>query len=296
MVRKAAIAGLLAAGLLAPAARAQTAVPSLAGVNVIQGSNSGYVEVELPQPVVVDTDFNATTNGTFTLEGGGSLAAVGLEADDGTHTNPSVVVQSWDPAIFCHATCANPYPLLGVNQHDSVQVEGKSNFLYRIPAGRYRVYLITAGQPARATIRLPELSGEQALAPDHPVRSTVVINPRHDPAATDNAAVFGSTGTLDTYGMVLTEGIAYQTASAQHIWQECSYNGVSTNPLAYYPGCPTDLGQDQAGGAVFPNEYSPSMYSGAHWSEPGTWGEGANYDDPAVVNSVGWASAWIDLE
>jgi hypothetical protein len=106
-----------------------------------------------------------------------------------------------------------------------------------VPAGDYRLYLLTDGSPARVTLTLPGLpAGEQTLTPEFSTPSSLTDPPLIRETATPHSWIFGSERTATSAGFFTTQ-LHTESNSGYADSQLCFYEGKSESDDPFGSGC-----------------------------------------------------------
>jgi hypothetical protein len=290
---------VLVAGLRLPA----TAAPvSLAGTTVVTGSRTGSMLVRLPRAVDV------TMNDFTTFSPQGRMTAVVLKKT-GAWDAPYVSVTH---AGYCGAPgCAATFPRGGGGAY--IWAPGSSNGTSgRLPAGTYRLYLVTDGGPATFTFRLKGLSGSRRLTPREPARAAVVApkptmaEPAASPAtfAGGSARKVPSTGGLNAtvvWKEVPTFGVPSATGSCEYAGKAKA--GVATP--AFQAPCDGGRGDvppwltpthdtGQATTPVGPGRFVTGFSTG-YLLPGGEYAIGGYHNTPGPVTAAYVHQLWLDF-
>jgi hypothetical protein len=171
-----------------------------------------------------------------------------------------------------------------------------------LPAGDYRLYVLSDGAPARVTIDLPNIQGTAELEPTHITSMRAQALPRLDGGESESFAVFGGSGELHGAGALLDTSVVYQQPHVATIAQSCWYIGKTAGALAFFPGCPASDGDHLFFSSV-PNPQvwvTPGRFSSGSYTfstgENAVVSVGGNIQSAADVQSMGWASFFVDFE
>ena len=145
-------------------ADAAPAPVALAGTTTVTGSRTGSMLVRLPRAVdIKSSDIN------FNSPHGRMTAAVLKKVGAWDAPYVSVTHSGYCDKVGCAAT----FPKGGGGSF--IWAPGSENGLSgRLPAGTYRLYLVTDGGPATFIFRFPGLPGTRRLTPREPAKATVV--------------------------------------------------------------------------------------------------------------------------
>lgn len=276
------------AAALAPATAAAQA-PKVAGVTEISGTQSGYVDVQLPSAARMDFTFPAKENESFAIKGG-QFAAVVLRGAEGDRS--VVAAARFAPEVIC-GDCPTPYETLSVG-FANIESQASVDRRFEIPGGRYRLYLFTDGTPTKATIRFAGLSGRLTLAPEWGARPAAFRTlPMRSPGAAQ-AAIHSGSDRMDGDGLLVTGGMAVGTENGNVELNGCTYEGEGETPGAFAPGCPGGV-HTGSHGFTYLGQEGETMWGAGFVDEVagGTWSAGGSILGTDVVAATGWAAAWI---
>lgn len=147
---------------LAPPAASSAVLPIVGALTTVEGTGPGRIIVRVPWPARVWV-FGA---GSAILEG--KIAAVafvpGLEGPG----EPTLIAAQVPQTTICQPVTGE-----GCRDFPPLLVAGKywdpSDATYELPAGDYRLYLVSDGSPVSVTLHFRGLDGEVTLAPSDPV-------------------------------------------------------------------------------------------------------------------------------
>lgn len=159
---------------------------------------------------------------------------------------------------------------------------------YRIPAGAYRLYLLTDGKPASVTLRFKGLPGSSTIKAAAPVpfamqRPTVRLT---TPGMNHYQA--GGHTALRSDGLAFTAGLTKTAAFLSRREEVCLYERQTT-AADFGPNC----GTDGYGGAFVTTDLSSAAsggallsYGGVPYTTPGVKGLGFNAQVAGQVTSI----------
>ncbi|HWL38587.1 MAG TPA: hypothetical protein VNQ77_20535 [Frankiaceae bacterium] len=148
--------------LTTPAWGAASPAP-LAGTTVAAGSRSAVVAVRLPRAVTLDVFADVTMHAPR-----GRMSALVLKKD-GAWNAPYVMVVNTGYCAKSGCVTAFPNGKLG-----HIWAPGTTNGTSGVlPAGNYRLYLVTDGGSVTVTLKLRGLSGSRRITPRTPARASV---------------------------------------------------------------------------------------------------------------------------
>lgn len=270
------LAAVASAGGTSVAAGAVRGVP-LGGTVTLTGRTSGYLDVRLP---VAATLANGASGAS--ISGGGRWAGFYL-----TDTRRNGVRLLGGRA---EGSRLGPYmmPLGGVTNAAS----------FRLPAGSYRLYLLTDGAPATVTLRLGGLSGRTSVTPSRRVPFDL-----YTPAAIamspggGNVVVAGAAGALRGPGVAFdflrTVNSHFQASNTEF----CFYTRrPPSTPLAYAPGCPADITPVVTVVAPGVGRSEGAVYSASPDLPAGEYAQGFNFASVAVAEGFRYTAGYFPYE
>lgn len=291
----------LGATVLAPHAQAVRPAPvALAGTTIVTAGPTASMAVRLPRPV----DFHA--NDLSVSSPRGRVTAVALKRVGAWHA-PYVTATH---VGFCGKPgCVSEWPTFAFKH---VYAPGSTNGLNgRLPAGDYRLYVVTDGAPATFTFRFRGLTGTRRLTPAGPARASVatvtpsVAEPALSPVAFAGGShrAVGAAGGLN-HTSVWKEVPTFVQPGAVGV---CVYTGpppVSAFPPYQLPcangrgAIPPTVSSTKPGGdattPVGPGRFLNGISSG--WLlGPGEWGLGAYNNTPGPVTAAYVQQLWLDF-
>jgi hypothetical protein len=218
---------LLAGGLLTEPVLALPPDPpdGKAGHIVLSGLTSGWTSFRLQEPVQIGD------HPTLFRGGGRVIAFVIL---------PDPVPVEWHRAPFFYGAsfgrCSDP----GCKPRD-----GRSNLTFgniRLPAGKYRMYLMTDRARALVDVRVYGLDENLKLEPSHKVNRIVrTLNPVVNDSFGRIAYSAGTTSPLAGRGIAFHSLWIDSSVSVAGVWGHCIYrrgDEVPDPPLTYLPFSP----------------------------------------------------------
>lgn len=292
------IAGVVLAHVASVGLQTAVAAPrpiTLAGTTVVTANRSAWVPVRLPRAV----DFDPSRH--VSLDARGRLAGVFLKKT-GAWNSPvaSRVLIGWCGTPGCP-------PTFPKNGRSEVFVPGGNGVTGRLPAGEYRLYVVTDGAPVRATITLRGVGGGTIrLTPTRPAR-VAVLDPKPtlaEPADGPLLYAAGSHRDVANGGYNVTvvwkDHPAKPPPSATGV---CRYAGrpqAGTAPAYHWP-CQGG-GPDLTGGLPAGSYATPagpgrfiSLFHTSFLLPPGEWAFGGFSDTPGPVTSAHVHQLWLDF-
>lgn len=225
--RTAAVAAAITATFVVSPVHA--ARPALAGDTVVTASRNAYVSVQVPRtatlrdPLVLDG-----AAGDVQVSSPGRQAAFVLVQENASDADRLVVVGGRVP---------DPKQVLHYTQVASGRVV---NGAAVIPAGNYRLYLISDRGPTTVRLRFGGLRGSTRL------NAVSRANARFgQPAAsldsTPARATYAVGADMATSGRTLFLGAMYVSYDkhVDTVYSDCFYFERPTSPAPYFPGCPS---------------------------------------------------------
>jgi hypothetical protein len=282
------VVGALIVSAGASFAEARPLPRALGAINVISGSQSSSMLVRLRAPATLrQPEFSKTSVAT---EGSGDLVGFALAQEPFDFDKSAAVIAARMPS----KSGGSPILSLGFRLRESSKG-------YHLPAGTYRLYLLADGPAAKVTFQLKGVTGTQNLRPSKPAEA-VIKTPNIRPSAEiQNVYTGGADYRLSNSGILFNHLSVTHEAHAASVSQFCYSAGApepAENPAPYAPGCPST---NQKAIFTTPATYvttSPSevdFYSGA-LASAGEWGQGFSYESGGIVDSIGFAALWLELE
>lgn len=186
---------------------------------------------------------------------------------------------------------------------------------YEIPAGDYRIYLLTEGAPAELSLTLEGLSGSLALPVRHPVAYDAQLPEEYEETA-PAPQLYSAGGTAYLDG----PGVAYQAAwfdtgiHGATQMDACIFEGSPPDPWRSVPGCtlisivsmgnqPPGMvsGEGQGDGGL---ETEPAFHflsadwfpTQSGWDERGEWGQALTVEAASTLESIDSLALWLDFD
>jgi hypothetical protein len=233
--------GTVLGGLLLLAAPAQaggpapragaTATPAvLTGSVTLAGTDTGFIPVTVTKDMQLGNPFVTTNRGAVTVTGGGEAAGFAL-IQDGLK-GPILLggrSEAFAPYVKDHGIAVNS---LNFNPDDGAT--------FAVPAGDYRLYLITGGKPTTVTLKFIGGTGSSALAPTTKVESVVQQVDLTTPVPGPVGGVYSGGGavTLTTPVLQFSLNRLDTSVHTESVTRYCYYLGDKpTGPQAYGPAC-----------------------------------------------------------
>jgi hypothetical protein len=279
---------LLATVAAAPPTSAAESRVDLAGITVLEGSQTAVI------PVRLDREAELLNPAYFPGQGviaSGDSPLVGFALVSDQPDPDQVLVGGLLPWKVSQPRAQTVViPLTGVDFGDR----------FRIPAGDYRLYLITDGAPARVTLEFGGLPGETVLRPQQPVpyalkmpESRSITTP-----AGENFHVSGDHADLQSNGLVFSSDFTIYTSYFSSRSETCFYDRPTTD-ADFGPQCLPD-----GFGSSFTFTDLTSLtgrqgrfsYGGYPGLSRGTYGVGQNQQDVAEVEEFSTLTLWLSYE
>ncbi|MGH2711363.1 MAG: hypothetical protein ACRDH9_09200 [Actinomycetota bacterium] len=216
----------------------QVAEPvQLCKTNTIRGSQPASIDVVIPEDATISTPFGSSPD--LDVQGEGRFVGFVLTAID---TSAPTIIGGRFPAGADARELILPaslYSALGGGNMDFLKFYPD---VVDLPAGRYRLYLLTDGSPVEVTLRLGELEGSVGLAPTHPADYRLVF---------PEARVLGGAGvTNQVYGAGSSNTITGTGLLFHALWLDTEVHvggqyefcyrppgGEDIDPFELGPGC-----------------------------------------------------------
>lgn len=286
-------AGAVAAFLLAllvvgpwAAEGLSAAAPTMRGVTAVQASGSAAATVVVPEDVSIALPMKGR-NPDVMVRGGERLAAVALvSAGAGEEFSliSGVIRRCKEPGCDdrpTHFTVANRL------RHGRVA----------IPAGTYRLFVISDGGNVGATVRLHGLTGHAEIPVDR-ARDVHVGTPTPHVSTGPAGSVYsaGETTEFAGGGIVFSALWIGGRPGIQTDLGTCIYRGSPPVPdaLAYGPGC-DELGAagDRFGAVAVSTRFEVRLLSLSPVLSAGTWGHGLYYECACAATVHDALSVWL---
>lgn len=282
-------------------AAAAPARATLAGTTVVTGGRTAAMAVRLPRPVALDVYADVAVRSPR-----GRMTALVLKKEGAWNTPMAQAVHYG----FCASpACETAFPTDSLNH---VWAPGSTDGLKgTLPAGDYRLYLVTDGAPATFTLRLRGLAGSTRLTPRDAARAAVVA-PKPtmaEPASSPALFAGGGARTVPARGginatVVWKDLPVYGTPSATGL---CVYDGDPPTgaAAAFQAPCssgrggmpPYFSGTHAAGPATTP--VGPGRFvsriTSSYLLPPGRWAIGGYHDTPGPVTAAYVHQLWLDF-
>lgn len=262
-----------------------SARPSLAGVTTISGTRSASVAVRLTKPATLRdplledaarNDVGVTTAGRF----GGF-----------------VLVQEGVPALSQIVVVGGRLPEPSGKLHFVYPANGLGAGTWRLPAGNYRLYLVTDGKPTTVRLRLPGLSGTTSLRPAGAASAALTF-----PAAaidTDPARVTYAVGAdrpVARRTLFFSTLYAGYAAHVDTVYTSCFYFERPTGPAPYAPGCPDPAERHITPISLPPDAGTPARHAVLNSFLPlveGHYGGGTSFVSATPAETVRYLQLWL---
>lgn len=291
-----------AAKAAAPTAAVQKAAVLTQTVTV-SGTQAGYVPVTVTKAMRLGNPFATRYRSAVTVTGGGKAAGFAL-IQDGLK---GPVLLGGRSAAYTPFVRANGIPVNNLNFGADDGAE------YAIPAGTYRLYLITGGKPTTVTLRFLGGTGSSRLTPTTKVKSVAQQVDLTSPAPGPVGGVYSGGGAVTLTTPVLKFSLSRLDTSAhtESVQRSCYFLGDKpTGPLPYGPTCAAPGEDDPAvfdGGSTFllsDEGVGPQSFYG--WNAALTTSRtgkpiktelasGVNYTTAGVVTSGDYSQYWLSL-
>ena len=256
-------------------AGAKRGLPVLRGTTVITGDEPGSMRVRLPAPVTTDglMDWDLAS-----ITGRGRLIyfLLAKERRDGS-LNHKIFIEGYRENDCSVPACRPQDDGWGGGSGGKGDDE-------TLPAGVYRLYLVTDGAPARIELELRDLSGRTAVTPTEPVEVEIETLTPTVANVSSPAYVAYSEAPFEGKGVAFlalwVEGPTIGPVTYGH----CAYMRSSPDLLTSYlpPNCPQDA-------TLTPENSSPGDHYGVNhlWTgfpnSIGTWYAGESVKSGSVV-------------
>ena len=205
---------------------------SLTSAIRVSAKATGYVVVSLPRAV---QDKDGYPQLVEDWQGGASavvLAPDRPDVFDPKNPPPTLVI----PNLVGRSVNPHPYVFIGLDPRH----HQPAFFYHRVPAGRYRLYVVTTA-PAQVTLRLPGLprgfTRVVASTPGHAV--TFGTHQRASVGSLPPAFSYGATGRLTSHrGLIWTVQWMHSPVRVSEDFGACTYAPPPASPEVYhFPSC-----------------------------------------------------------
>lgn len=280
---------VVAQGLPVNVAGASSSAPrrvALGRKNVISGQGPAMVRVTLPKAATISYLLKPRRD-DITVTGRGPLVGFALVEE----------TPAWDGISLIGGRLPRRSGLGNFYFSPSGLENGAARVT--LPAGDYRLYLLSGRRPVEVSFILEGLSGRTRLTPRTPVRYEVETPEARLVDGARNVYGSGADGTLSSTGMLFDFLWVKHSAHANTQYQFCLYEGGERGAAPYSPGCPAldDEADVVVGdGIVGAGEYTSYFYGGAVPFEANRYGQGFAMESAAKVEEVGYLGMWLSLE
>ena len=284
------VALLAAVGATGGPAHGASARPAVAGVTVLEGSQTAVTHVRVSQDTtLIDPRFNPGDG--FSVTGSSALVGFALVSDQ---PQPEIVLVGgrlpWAVSADSSPTTVL-MPLRGLDFSDR----------YSLPAGDYRLYLLTDGQPARVTLQFEGLTGETLLEPGQPVPYDIrTPGPRDSTPSESTYYASGDHATMQSNGLVFASRFSRYASYVSDREEGCFYERATDRSTDFGPGCLPDgfpVAFTTATLTRLVDESTDFSYGGVSGLEAGrTYGVGFNAETVGVVKEHRFFSLYLNYE
>ena len=254
--------------------------------NVIRGQGAAMVRVRLAKPATISSPMKPGRE-DVTVTGRGPLVGFALVEE----------TPGWDGVSLIGGRLPRRSGL--GNFYFSPSGLDNTAATVTLPAGDYRLYLLSGRHPVEVSFVLKGLSGRVRLSPKTPVRYETATPEARLVEGTNNVYGTGADGTLSSAGMLFDFLWVKHTAHANTQYQFCLYEGGERGAAPYSPGCPAMDDEDNVvigDGIVGAGEYTSFFYGSGVPFEPNRYGQGFAMESAAAVQEVGYLGMWLSLE
>lgn len=268
---------------------AGTAPPpvALAGETTVVGDRSASVRVRVPRPAKILNPFGFPNQPVPLTSNGRGPTGFALVSDK---PNGLVLIGSTAPP-GTELTAAVMRVRGPVGSHDG----------HVVPAGNYRLYLITEHRSARLRLRLHGLAGKRTVSPRTPTQG-VFETPEPVLSGPPSKSVYTAgetTNVLGTHKARLTLAVARHQIHTETVHSYCGYKGRPAGPAPYLPGCPGGLSRTFAP-AIVSHETADGLThgmfaAGLEKGNPGGRGTGYSMTTATPAELVAYQNMWLSL-
>jgi hypothetical protein len=276
--------GVPVSGERASAAAARRVV--LGRKNVITGEGPGMVRVRIPKPATIADPLKPGRD-DIAVEGRGPLVGFALVEE----------TPGWDGISLVGGRLPRRSGL--GNFYFSPSGLDNAGATMTLPAGNYRLYLLTGRRSARVSFLLDGLEGRARLSPRTPARYEVATPEARLVDGATNVYGSGADGTLSGTGLLFDFLWVKHDAHANTQYQFCLYEGGERGPAPYSPGCPALDDEDNVvmgDGVVGAGEYTSFFYGGGMPFAENTYGQGFAMESAAAVEDIGYLGMWLSVD
>lgn len=237
-------AALLVLFAALPSATPATAAarPTIRGTNVLEATRPASIEVRVPPGASIDTREqvfrSAGPNAALQIEGEGPF--VGIVLDQQEEGGFRFKAGRWDS---CEGGCKGreTFSYTDPSEGDSDFTTGEEvpRFL-EIPAGNYRIYVISGGGPVSIRFNIRGLGGELRTKATQPASIDAQTMPvRMDVASPQRLWAAGSTFDSGERGFFISNFVIQAPELRDLRWGICAPNGPTAPPeeVSYGPQC-----------------------------------------------------------
>lgn len=221
----------LTAGLAQPSSAASGPKPAVLTQTVtISGSQTGYVPVTVARDMKLGNPFVTKHRGAVKVTGGGDAAGFALIKDG---LQGPILLGGKSKAYL-------PYNEMFGIAVNSLIPNPDDGAEFAVPAGDYRLYLVTGGKPTTVTLKFLGGSGSSRLAPTTKVESVVQQVNLTAPVPGPVGGVYSGGGAVTLTTPVLQFSLSRLDTSAhtESVQQYCYFLGDKpTGPQPYGPPC-----------------------------------------------------------
>lgn len=299
---------LLVAALMAPilgtaAAAAPREAPTLSGTVTLSGSQPGYVPVTVSHDMSLGNPFVTKYRDAVTVKGGGGAAGFAL-VEDGLRGAILLGGRSkaFEPFVKEHGVAIsslNPSPSDGAT--------------FAVPAGSYRLYLITGGKPTTVTLRFLGGTGSSRLTPTTSVDSVVQQSGLEVLVPGPAGGVYSAGGAVTLTTPVLQFSLSRLDTDVhtETVKRHCYYFGKPSGPQPYGPACAAPAETDPVvvgGGSIWiisAEGLGQSFYGwnaslttsrGTDEAVEADLAAGVSYTSGGLVTGGDYAQYWLSLD
>lgn len=266
---------------------------------VISTQGNGYVPVRLLKAVSFAGSGDAP-HATLSVDGGGGFAGVAL-VQDGAATPAALLAGRIDRALSCSVRCVAGSGGIVVRSQNLARGGDAVNSPHLLPAGVYRMYLLSTSGPASVRLTMPELPGvdgtTQELVSYTYTGARVALPQNLAPAGQRSLYYAGTSGEIATTGMLFTYTEVVGEASPVGQTYTCRYDGGTTHPASYAPRCPggtADVGDPVVNPTASPLGFRSTRHSFFANVAPGTYGLGGGYVTTSnSIDTANTVAVWL---
>lgn len=278
------LAGVIVSAGGATAASSVARTPVLAGTTVIDAVQSGKVAVRLSRPALFDVPGLGAKASSLGISGEGRMIGFALVAEG---SSPNRVIISGGRSVDDRGR-----PFASAITHTEALPLGADQ--WRLPAGNYRLYVVTDGGPARVVLKLKGLTGTTKMRPTHRVAASVQRpEPRNLPQVQQAA---GAVGDLKGSGVLFSLMTTEHPVSIVQLVEHCVYAGSRAERAQFGPGCPgADINLVSVASNPNPERSAYTYVAGTLYKDtaPLPFAQGYSLTNAGLNDDIAYTAMWL---